>query len=168
MWYERQKWINLNTKHNNDTKIPCKFTKFSIKYRDYTETCKNLLQEQIISKMFKCDWTGIWHKNIFNFKQQRRYLIEGISIKNLCLHRSMSSRWRTLDLIECIVLVSVCGLVEWPMVVFEVTLLDFLPGRVLLLNTLFIFEVTLLHFDYRPGRPLFKSLYYILILKSLY
>ena len=72
------------------------------------------------------------------------------------------------DRILCIVLVSVCGLVEWPMVVFEVTLLDFLPGRVLLLNTLFIFEVTLLHFDYRPGRPLFKSLYYILILKSLY
>ena len=72
------------------------------------------------------------------------------------------------DRILCIVLVSVCGLVEWPMVVFEVTLLDFLPGRVLLLNTLFIFEVTLLHFDYRPGRPLLKSLYYILILKSLY
>ena len=71
------------------------------------------------------------------------------------------------DRILCIVLVSVCGLVKWPMVVFEVTLLDFLPGRVLLLNTLFIFEVTLLHFDYRPGRPLFKSLYYILILKSL-
>ena len=54
MWYERQKQINLNTKHNNNKKRnPCKFTKFLLN----TETiprlpkifCKNKLSQKCSS-----------------------------------------------------------------------------------------------------------------------
>ena len=73
-----------------------KSTWYSTRYGEETRLTKLFSEITKISKIIKCDWTGIFLKYIFKYEDRWGFFIDGRSDKNLCIRESRFSRCAAL------------------------------------------------------------------------